>query len=133
MSLIIHNTGMLVQTREDGALFTAGKEMAVLPVIENGWLLIEDGIIAGYGPAETMPGFSSAVAKLDAGEVICFRPSAILIPTWFTREAGRRNILTRYADCHTRRLPKGEVASLIRRNCCMRLQRMSSSGSRWRG
>ena len=67
MSLIIHNTGMLVQTREDGALFTAGKEMAVLPVIENGWLLIEDGIIAGYGPAETMPGFSSAVAKLDAG------------------------------------------------------------------
>ena len=67
MSLIIHNTGMLVQTRDDGALFTAGKEMAVLPVIENGWLLIEDGIIAGYGPAETMPGFSSAVAKLDAG------------------------------------------------------------------
>ena len=67
MSLIIHNTGMLVQTREDGALFTAGKEMAVLPVIENGWLLIEDGIIAGYGPAETMPGFSSAVTKLDAG------------------------------------------------------------------
>jgi imidazolonepropionase len=58
---------MLVQTREDGALFTAGKEMAVLPVIENGWLLIEDGIIAGYGPAETMPGFSSAVTKLDAG------------------------------------------------------------------
>jgi imidazolonepropionase len=56
-----------VQTREDGALFTAGKEMAVLPVIENGWLLIEDGIIAGYGPAETMPGFSSAVTKLDAG------------------------------------------------------------------
>ncbi|MGB4083947.1 MAG: imidazolonepropionase, partial [Bacteroidales bacterium] len=40
---------------------------AVLPVIENGWLLIEDGIIAGYGPAETMPGFSSAVTKLDAG------------------------------------------------------------------
>ena len=67
MSLIIHNTGMLVQTRDDGALFTAGKEMAVLPVIENGWLLIEDGIIAGYGPAETMPGFSRAVAKLDAG------------------------------------------------------------------
>ncbi|MHC1731776.1 MAG: imidazolonepropionase [Bacteroidales bacterium] len=67
MSLIIHNTGMLVQTREDGAVYTAGKEMAVLPVIENGWLLIEDGIIAGYGPPETMPSFSSDIRRLDAG------------------------------------------------------------------
>jgi imidazolonepropionase len=67
MSLIIHNTGMLVQTREDGAVFTAGKEMSVLPVIENGWLLIEDGIIAGYGPPETMPSFSSDIQRLDAG------------------------------------------------------------------
>jgi imidazolonepropionase len=58
---------MLVQTREDGALFTAGKEMAVLPVIEKGWLLIEDGIIAGYGPPETMPAFSSDIRRLDAG------------------------------------------------------------------
>jgi imidazolonepropionase len=66
MSLIIHNTGMLVQTREDGAVFTAGKEMAVLPVIENGWLLIEDGIIAGYGPPETIPSFSSDIRRLDA-------------------------------------------------------------------
>lgn len=66
MSLIIHNTGMLVQTREDGAVFTAGKEMAVLPVIENGWLLIEDGIIAGYGPPETMPVFSNDIRRIDA-------------------------------------------------------------------
>lgn len=50
MSMIICNTGMLVQTREENIAFTAGKDMAVLPVIENGWLLIEDGIIAGYGP-----------------------------------------------------------------------------------
>ncbi len=67
MSLIIYNTGMLVQTREDGALFTAGKEMAVLPVVEKGWLLIEDGIIAGYGPPETMPVFSNEIRRIDAG------------------------------------------------------------------
>lgn len=66
MSLIIHNTGMLVQTREDGAAFTAGKEMSVLPVIEKGWLLIEDGIIAGYGPPETMPVFSNDIRRIDA-------------------------------------------------------------------
>ncbi|MEZ5018705.1 MAG: imidazolonepropionase [Bacteroidales bacterium] len=67
MSLLIHNTGMLVQTREGNAAFAAGPDMAVLPVIEKGWLLIEDGIIAGYGPAETMPHSSSAVHNLDAG------------------------------------------------------------------
>jgi imidazolonepropionase len=67
MSLIIHNTGMLVQTREENLAFTAGKDMAVLPVIENGWLLIEDGIIAGYGPPETLPRLSSDIPGLDAG------------------------------------------------------------------
>lgn len=65
--MIICNTGMLVQTREENIAFTAGKDMAVLPVIENGWLLIEDGIIAGYGPPETMPSFSDAITNLDAG------------------------------------------------------------------
>lgn len=67
MSLLIHNTGMLVQTREDNLAFVAGRDMEVLPVIGNGWLLIEDDIIAGYGPAETIPGFSNAITRLDAG------------------------------------------------------------------
>ncbi|MDM8004206.1 MAG: imidazolonepropionase [Bacteroidota bacterium] len=67
MSLVIHNTGMLVQTREEGMAFTAGKDMSVLPVVEKGWLLIEDGIIAGYGPPETIPAFSNAIPRLDAG------------------------------------------------------------------
>jgi len=67
MSLIIHNTGMLVQTREENVAFTAGKDMAVLPVIKNGWLLVEDGIIAGYGPTDTMPRFSGDIPGLDAG------------------------------------------------------------------
>lgn len=67
MSLLIHNTGLLVQTRGDGVAFVAGKDMAVLPVIQNGWLLIENGIIAGYGPPETMPIHSATVNMLDAG------------------------------------------------------------------
>lgn len=67
MSLIIHNTGMLVQTRAEGVAFAAGKEMALLPVIENGWLLVEDGIIAGLGPPETLPRFSRDIPRLDAG------------------------------------------------------------------
>jgi len=61
MSLIIYNTGMLVQTRDEEVAFVAGKDMAVLPVITNGWLLIENGIIAGYGPPETKPSFNSTL------------------------------------------------------------------------
>ncbi len=67
MSLLIHNTGSLVQIRGNDVVFAAGKDMAVLPVIQNGWLLIENGIIAGYGPPETMPLYSTAVNRLDAG------------------------------------------------------------------
>jgi len=67
MSLIIHNTGMLVQTREENVAFTAGKDMSALPVIKNGWLLVENGIIAGYGPSETMPRFSNDIPGIDAG------------------------------------------------------------------
>jgi imidazolonepropionase len=67
MSLLIYNTGMLVQTRESGAAFVAGKDMAELPVIPAGWLLIEDGIIAGYGPPETMPSYGSHISRMDAG------------------------------------------------------------------
>lgn len=72
MSLLIHNTGLLVQTRGDGVAFVAGKDMAVLPVIQNGWLLIENDIIAGYGPPETMPILSATVDKLDAGGCFIF-------------------------------------------------------------
>ena len=67
MSLLIHNTGMLVQTREEPVAFVAGREMSQLPVVEKGWLLIEDGIIAGFGPPESMPSFGSEIIRIDAG------------------------------------------------------------------
>jgi len=67
MSLLIHNTGMLVQTRKEPVAFVAGRKMSQLPVIEKGWLLIEDGIIAGFGPPESMPSFGSEIIRIDAG------------------------------------------------------------------
>ena len=67
MSLIVHNIGMLVQIRDQSVAFTAGKEMAELPVLENSWLLIEDDIIAAFGPMDQMPGFGSDLNRLDAG------------------------------------------------------------------
>jgi imidazolonepropionase len=67
MSLIVHNIGMLVQIRDQSVAFTAGKEMAELPVLENSWLLIKDDIIAAFGPMDQMPGFGNDINRLDAG------------------------------------------------------------------
>jgi imidazolonepropionase len=67
MSLIIYNTGAIMQVRDDDIAFVSGKDMSHLPVIENGWLLIENDIIAAYGPLESMPSFSSDINHLDAG------------------------------------------------------------------
>jgi len=58
---------MLVQTREEPVAFIAGRDMARLPFIEDAWLLVEDGIIGGYGPSKEMPHFSDAIERLDAG------------------------------------------------------------------
>jgi imidazolonepropionase len=67
MSLIIYNTGAIMQVRDDDIAFVSGKDMSYLPVIEKGWLLIENDIIAAYGPVESMPSFSSDINRLDAG------------------------------------------------------------------
>jgi len=67
MSLIVYNIGMLVQIRDPNVAFAAGKEMADLPVLEDSWLLIEDDIIAAYGPMDQMPGFGRDINRLDAG------------------------------------------------------------------
>ncbi len=48
MTTLITNIQQLVNVREDGRLLR-GKDLAVLPVIENAFVLIEDGAIAEYG------------------------------------------------------------------------------------
>jgi len=49
MITLITNIGRLINTREETILLR-GKALADLPYIENAFLLIEDGIIAEYGP-----------------------------------------------------------------------------------
>ncbi|HUR66513.1 MAG TPA: imidazolonepropionase [Chitinophagaceae bacterium] len=48
-STLITDIKLLVNTRQENKLLR-GKELADLPCIENAYLLIEDGIIADYGP-----------------------------------------------------------------------------------
>jgi len=51
-----------------------GAEMAHVPTIHNAWLAIENGIISGYGPMETLPDTAGAEVTDATGRLI--------LPTW---------------------------------------------------
>lgn len=52
--LLITNIKKLVLTEEKPALWKAGREMSDLPVIDNAYLLIEGGKIAGFGTMSSL-------------------------------------------------------------------------------
>ncbi|MBC7524122.1 MAG: imidazolonepropionase [Flavobacterium sp.] len=55
MITLIVNIKQLLQIREASVLKVSGKEMASLPLLENAFLLIENGIIADYGVMGNCP------------------------------------------------------------------------------
>jgi imidazolonepropionase len=58
MALLIKNISCLIQTEEVPRIWVAGEDMSELQVIENAFLLIEDGIITEFGP---MSGFKTDI------------------------------------------------------------------------
>lgn len=52
--LLVRNIKRLVQVEEVPRKRVAGAEMAALPVIDNAWLLISDGLIADFGNMNTL-------------------------------------------------------------------------------
>ena len=54
--ILIKNIKGLVQAGEHFPPFKKGKEMQELPIIENAFLAIEDGLILSYGKMEDMMG-----------------------------------------------------------------------------
>ncbi len=56
--LLIKNAKALAGTHAPGAERVAGDDMARLPLIEDAWLLAENGRIAAFGPMDTWPGVS---------------------------------------------------------------------------
>src|SRR5882724_894578 len=52
-----------------------GADLAVLPCIENAWLLIEDGIIAGCGPMKELPPVSRQLATVNC-------EGRFILPAW---------------------------------------------------
>ena len=56
--LLIKNIKSLVQVRETNINKVCGKDMSVLPCIENAWLAIDNGLIADFGKMEDFPGIT---------------------------------------------------------------------------
>ncbi len=58
MKLFIKNIKGLVGVYDDAPKFVSGKAMQNLPVMEDAWLAVEDGIIADYGLMQDWPGIT---------------------------------------------------------------------------
>ncbi len=74
MKSLYKNIKQLVQVRDEGISFVQGGQMNELPVLDNAWLLVEDGIIADFGAMDTYP-------DIIADETIdC--TGRIILPAW---------------------------------------------------
>lgn len=68
--ILIKNIRQLVQVRENAPAKLSGSEMSELPVLENAWLAVDNGIIADYGSMDDFPGISdwNSLEIIDANE-----------------------------------------------------------------
>jgi imidazolonepropionase len=74
MQTLFINIKELLQVRPQGISKVSGSEMAVLPKIDNAFLLIKDNEIADFGPMENCPTIENAKIIDASGKVI--------LPTW---------------------------------------------------
>ena len=74
-SVLITNIHQLVNVRKDDKLLR-GSALAELPVIENAWLQIEDGVIVQYGSMEGLKSITHRLSSvIDSG-------AATILPAW---------------------------------------------------
>ncbi|MBL7833505.1 MAG: imidazolonepropionase [Cyclobacteriaceae bacterium] len=64
--MLIRNIKGLVQTRDQATGPLKGEAMATLPVLENAYLIIHNGLIEDYGSMDTLPEAASAITVIDA-------------------------------------------------------------------
>lgn len=74
MKMIFKNIKQLVQVREETPKPLKGSQMKELPVLDNAWLLVEDGKIADYGKMTENPSFEGATIIDASGK--------FLLPGW---------------------------------------------------
>ena len=55
MKILFKNIKSLVQVRKTGVKFLSGAEMSVLPVVEDAYLLVEEGRVSAFGKMDDCP------------------------------------------------------------------------------
>lgn len=75
--LLIKNIRQLLMAEEEPRAFYSGSAMAQIPLLEDAWLAIEDGLIADFGKMEDWPGISdwTGLEIIDA-------EGKIVLPGW---------------------------------------------------
>ena len=75
MTLLVTNIKQLVGVHDENVLLR-GKALAVLPVIEDAYLLINDGLIAAYGEMKNIGAWADNIEhRMDAS-------GQLVLPTW---------------------------------------------------
>jgi imidazolonepropionase len=76
MTILITNIHQLINVREENKLLR-GKELAELPVIMDGYMVVKDGLIHDYGEMKDLPS-----ADYVGGSEIIDAKGATVLPTW---------------------------------------------------
>lgn len=71
---VVTNIKNLVNVREKNDVLR-GKELSELPCIEDAFLIIEEGIITGYGELQRLPVLDDSYEQIDAG-------GGCILPAW---------------------------------------------------
>lgn len=74
MITLIINIKELLQVRETSVSKVSGAEMAILPTIQNAFLILKDNLIADFGPMENLP-------EIKADKIID-ATGRIVLPSW---------------------------------------------------
>lgn len=74
MTTLLINIKELVQVRETSVAMISGKDMAVLPVLNNAYLVIKNDLIDDYGVMENCPSFPEVEVIDCTGKIV--------MPTW---------------------------------------------------
>lgn len=74
--MLITNIKALVGVHQKEKLFLRGSELNQLPILENAWLLLEDGLIKDFGEMENLPSHISNLKSQISAE------GRFVFPSW---------------------------------------------------
>ena len=91
MATVITNIRQLVNVREESKLLR-GKELSVLPSIENAYLVTENGLIAEYGNMNEIQNSKFEIRLMQLVNSFC-HAGVIHIHIWYLQQAGKKSLL----------------------------------------